>query len=174
VIRAVLIVALAGCAAASPRSQDRTAPPYAALFEEGRTWRYRFRAVQRGGDAPRATEGEVTCRVAAVVFSRSTSSTIECDGAMGLAWEPVAGVWIASDEGLERGGWSVLDPRPAAGAQYGVLRDGDLWCSQRNLDRNGTRETHSLCFGAGSIVRGSFEMSATDRPTHAVQFELVE
>lgn len=83
------------------------APAYAALFQQGASWRY-VAVVSTEGTHPEtmeevssSTEEEVTCTVDEVVpFQGGVASAISCTP--GASHDPIAGAWAAVDSGLYR------------------------------------------------------------------------
>jgi len=110
-------------------------PPYAALFEKGRSWTYQLDvdnsywddqdpAADADGNVHSKSSVEASCKVVGVEdVDGGKLSHIECTGFedTGLGNEPLSGDWFADATGVYRGGYSdgegrslVLAAKPVA------------------------------------------------------------
>jgi hypothetical protein len=191
-VRKLALLALAGCGvhpSVAPVS-NVAAPsrPYAALFEQGRSWRY---AVAPTG----AAALEVTCRVVAVGhFPGGASSRIDCDG--DTLDVLVGAIWIETDRGLYYGSEPLPDgaapeldeldlmlptmPRAGTrnrefedgGDETTIRQDGDRWCVDSSIYGIGGGGGESWCFDRDGIASGSSRDSSESDDGPSIEYGL--
>jgi hypothetical protein len=199
---APLCLAVTACGGAGQGASPGAAPaaaaavqgaPYAALFEPGRTWRYRVEVAiadsETAEDGMRRESHDATCKVASVRQQDTlTLSTIECDNLTAPSVpSPIAGTWAADARGL----WQ-LDAPPAPGAAppaptdsafvldraprpqkradeenglfFTVEQRESRWCS-RYEEQLAEGITRDLCFDPRGITAGYTTFAGTDTPS---------
>jgi hypothetical protein len=92
-----------------------TAPPYMALFQDGKSWNFTTEQLDAywddtdpnadaNGMVRNTSQGRSTCVVDGVVeYEGGTASVIRCDGDLGensMGREPISGLWVADQTGL--------------------------------------------------------------------------
>lgn len=175
--RLLLLVPLAGC----PRGGDATPKPpqdevYAGLFEPQRQWTYNVR--EDLGDGSEPSTYEVSCQVTDAGEDGGTRfSFVECDGTIGEGMqEAVAGVWVATAQGL----WYVpelipdeelpLQPPPperlTAARMLLSAQEPQGSCHETPSPTQGASWA-KLCFSSGGVSSGEL---GWDGSAHVVTF----